>query len=311
MEPEIEAHAKNIFVFSCTFDDLNKGAINLTIDNIIFLNSHCFFKNCSNSKVGGAIYFEGNSTVIQDRFCAIKSICYGPFSWNSGGLHSCTKLPDNSIKSSKIVESCIAQSVNPNGQATLFFYNGITEIYSTNISKNEANNYCGFSTLSDGESIIKYSTITNNTGRYYCILHSNQYLYQSSSTSRYCYCNNVDNKIEVQVYIKVWLDTTFQNCSFIFRSGPVGIHAAACNLFVVNCNFDCECAYISESSANITTQNIFTDENIMRLLHLSTYECEADYKLLERKKKTVAVDINYETFLFIANTMQNFLGKLS
>lgn len=69
----VKFNADDIYIFSSVFSAFTSVAINLTKDDISFLHSNCFFKNCSNDKKdtnGGAIFCNCNGSVIQHRFCS-------------------------------------------------------------------------------------------------------------------------------------------------------------------------------------------------------------------------------------------------
>lgn len=163
---KISLQNDKIFVFECSFISIAGGAINIESNKEPkFLHSFCFFDSCSNNGNGGAIYFECDGSIVQDRFCSINESLNGD---NLYGVHSYTYLQkENSNNLNIIVESCITQCGSPNQLQTIRISYGICGIFSTNVSKNYVKHVSGFmiekSIYNHGTCVINFSIHSKTT----------------------------------------------------------------------------------------------------------------------------------------------------
>lgn len=135
-----------IYVFDCSFISLKKGVFEIIFNRgPKFLHSFCFFDSCSNDSVGGAINFRCSSPIIQDRFCAINSSIRD----YAYPIHSYTGVYKDKNDSYRnfIVESCITLCGGKKQRDLIDMNFGICGIFSSNISKNNAETETGFCIL--------------------------------------------------------------------------------------------------------------------------------------------------------------------
>lgn len=238
-------------------------------DNMKFLDSNCYFKNCRiSSGHGAALFVNGNSAVIQRRLCSIRG-----FVNRCQGSHSYTELKSGSNLPNLVVESSISQHKGENIYSVFYFFNGITGIYSTNSSNNDVFHGSGHQNYSPiQESITNYSSFCHNNNSHNFVLLHGTGLFKDLK------CNFVDNEGNDDRYFTV--DHSEQNKDFYVEScsfvGPYGSAMIFKYAIVKNCNID----DISKIGSDAITYNINAITVTYKLGHYSTTGCEAKHTLM-------------------------------
>lgn len=269
-----------IYVYESSFIDKSSGAISISTDDIKFLHTYCFFYNCHNTDNGGAIYYNGNGAIIQHRFCTINSYITGGV-----GLHSYTKLVENSQKQNHIIECSISNCIGEEGNHLIFFQNGNCGISSSNISRNTVYRCPGFVVSSPtGDCVFNYSTFEKNTANGWVCQE-----FDPTTTAKYheLFCNIVDNTEKSSTWgiITTFAELIIENCTILGppENGVTIYIASRGKLTIKNCNVD---KYYSVYGTN-NAFNIITTDELNPLSHLSTQKCDAVIQLQDKIKYSI------------------------
>ncbi|EAY04503.1 hypothetical protein TVAG_453200 [Trichomonas vaginalis G3] len=287
--------SSNFFLLSSDFKDFSDNVINCAKDSIKLLHSICTYSNITRSSGdGGCIYFSCSSSIVQDRFCSFK--CYTP----GNGKHSYTHVKTKTNKNVVNLSSLYQCGHDNTGYSSIFHYNGLQSLISTNNTKTRCQdcagycfenspvniNYCCFISNDNHESdlvcmchyetpdsFLKRSLFRNNScyiGDYYLgLIHSS---YSSNVTVSEC------------IFLKNKADNTF---SADYR----GI------ITVINCTGDVLTA--SSYDASVYTNEMRNSSFDLTLSLLSLGKCEAEFPFSfelilfrsKNKKKLVFEDL--------------------
>lgn len=281
---KISLENEKIFVYECSFISIADGAIKISNEKLKFLHSFCFFDSCSNNGNGGAIYFECDGSIVQDRFCSINESLNGNMLY---GIHSYTSLSEkNGNNLNIIVESCITQCGSANQFHTIRFSYGICGIFSTNVSKNSVEYVSGFMIKNPiGTCVINFSTFENNfADQNYCLYHDD---------SRSCkfhdfLCNIINNKQDDSDGGCIVIDgkeLTVENCTVLNKNTKGSVFYTKYHhpkLTIINCKLDIFKIYIQFQATTITSNNIIANE-LNPLHHISTRKCYVNIHIEKSK----------------------------
>lgn len=155
-------------------------------------------------------------------------------------------------------------------------------MFSSNISKNNANTYSGFSFSNVKDvAIINYSTFEGNHAlSETCIQHN----YSPDGSFHDYRCNIVNNTQDTSRFgIVNCDDAIIDECTILgpFGKGKPfsqsGIYGG--NLTIINCNVESLSLYTYQTGATFNTiNNTFTSKSHL-LPHISTFECQAKNEL--------------------------------
>lgn len=115
--------------------------MSIQTDNIKLLHSSCFFNKCSRYGPGGAIYLNGQSSIIQHRFCTTET----KITSKEDGLYSYSYTSNNYINlRNYVIECSVSRCSQPSAYSLIFMRKGNCGIFSSNFSKNTVYQYSGF-----------------------------------------------------------------------------------------------------------------------------------------------------------------------
>ena len=276
------------FLYNCIFIDITtNSAIYFTNTNNKFLNSYCSFTNCSSNSYGGSIYFICNSSIVQYRTCGYKS------KTNSDrGHHSFVQLVSKSNNKNYLYESSFYECGNLEKDYTNLLCYGNIEVKSINTSFCEANYDSGI-LLEYATSLSKvtYSSFCNTILTYTILSLEN-------GNYNFNFCNVLNNEHIYSTWgtFYAWTSTVLiENCSFLGNTGPgVEFYQYDSGSITVKDSF---CDRIDKTYRAVTTNNVQNTSSIHNLSHLSSYLCEAEFPILDKKPMRSAFDL-YHQFSF-------------
>ena len=276
------------FLYNCIFITIiTNSAIYFNVSNNKFLNSYCSFTNCSSNTKGGSIYFKCNSSIVQYRSCGYKS------KTNDQGHHSYVELVSKSNNKNYLYESSFYECGNLEKRATNLLDKGNIEVKSINTSFCEANYDSGI-ILGDPTSLsnVTYSSFCNTTS--YCII-----LELNWGNYNFNFCNVLNNEHIYSTYGTFYVrgsTVLIENCSFLGNTGPgKEFYQDYSGSITVKDSF-CD-RIIDKTYGSIKTNNVQNIYSIHNLSHFSSYLCEAEFPILDKKPMRSAFDL-YHQFSF-------------
>ncbi|KAI5497852.1 hypothetical protein TVAGG3_0820520 [Trichomonas vaginalis G3] len=276
------------FLYNCIFITITtNSAIYFTNANNKFLNSYCSFTNCSSNTNGGSIYFNCNSSIVQYRSCGYKS------KTNNQGHHSYVELVDKSNNKNYLYESSFYLCGNLEKSFTNYLYFGNIEVKSINTSLCEAGSGSGILlNIPTSLSNVTYSSFCNTTSNY-LILELNRGNYNFN------FCNVLNNEHKYSIWGTFYADGStvlIENCSFLGNTGPgKEFYQYYSGSITVKDSF-CD-RIIDQTYGSVTTNNVQNIYSIHNLSHFSSYLCEAEFPILDKKPMRSAFDL-YHQFSF-------------
>ncbi|EAX92241.1 hypothetical protein TVAG_164860 [Trichomonas vaginalis G3] len=275
------------FLYNCIFITIiTNSAIYFTNTSNKFLNSYCSFTNCSSNTKGGSLYFICNSSIVQYRTCGYKS------KTNSYGHHSYVELVDKSNNKNYLYESSFYECGNLEKYCTNFLQYGNIEVKSINTSFCEANYDSGI-LLYEPTSLsnVTYSSFCNTTSNYFILsLENGNYSFN--------FCNVLNNKHKEsneETFYAFGSTVLIENCSFLGNKGP-GKEFYQVNSGSITVK-DSFCDRIDKTKGSVTTNNVENIYSIHHLSHFSSYLCEAEFPIIDKKPMRSAFDL-YHQFSF-------------
>ena len=275
------------FLYDCIFIITTNSAISFEKSNNKFLNSDCSFNNCSSNTNGGSIYFNCSSSIVQYRSCGYKS------KTNDQGHHSYVESVYKWNNKNYLYESSFYECGNLEKSFTNYLQYGNIEVKSINTSFCEAN-------FDSGIILYEPTSLSNVTYSSFCNTTSN-YLILSLDWGNYSFnfCNVLNNEHKKSDY-----GTTFsafgstvliENSSFLGNTGPgKEFYQKRIGSITVKDSF---CDRIDKTYRAVTTNNVQNTSSIHNLSHLSSYLCEAEFPILDKKPMRSAFDL-YHQFSF-------------
>ncbi|EAX97836.1 hypothetical protein TVAG_435830 [Trichomonas vaginalis G3] len=276
------------FLYNCIFIDITtNSAIYFTNTSNKFLNSYCSFTNCSSNTNGGSIYFNCNSSIVQYRSCGYKS------KTNDQGHHSYVSLVSKSNNKNYLYESSFYECGNLEKSRTNSLWYGNIEVKSINTSFCEADYDSGI-ILGDPTSLsnVTYSSFCNTTSNNLILE-----LYRGNSNFNFCnVLNNEHKKSDYGTFYAIVSTVLIENCSFLGNTGPGKefYHQYYSGSITVKDSF---CDRIDKTCGSVTTINVQNISSIHHLSHFSSYLCEAEFPILDKKSMRSAFDL-YHQFSF-------------
>lgn len=277
------------FLYNCIFITITtNSAIYFTNTNNNFLNSYCSFTNCSSNTDGGSIYFNCDSSIVQYRTCGYKSKTN-----SQEGHHSYVKLVYNSNNKNYLYESSFYECGNLEKSFTNYLFYGNIEVKSINTSFCEAAWDSGIY-LGDPTSLgnVTYSSFCNTTS-YYTILS----LENGNYNFNFCnVLNNEHKESDYRTFYAFGSTVLIENCSFLGNTGPgKEFYQYYSGSITVKDSF-CD-RIIDQTYGSVTTNNVQNTSSIHNLSHFSSYLCEAEFPILDKKPMRSAFDL-YHQFSF-------------
>ncbi|EAX88577.1 hypothetical protein TVAG_472010 [Trichomonas vaginalis G3] len=276
------------FLYNCIFITITtNSAIYFTNENNKFLNSYCLFTNCSSYSHGGSIYFSCNSSIVQYRTCGYKSKTN-----SQEGHHSYVKLVDKSNNKNYLYESSFYECGNLEKDYTNLLYYGNIEVKSINTSFCEANYDSGIVlTIPTSLSNVTYSSFCNTTS-------NNTILSLNLGNYNFNFCNVLNNKLKKSDYGTFYARTStvlIENCSFLGNTGS-GKEFFQDDRGSITVK-DSFCDRIDKTYGSVITNNVKNIYSIHNLSHFSSYLCEAEFPIIDKKPMRSAFDL-YHQFSF-------------
>ena len=289
------------FILNSLFSFLNSnsqhgGAVFIsTSDSIKFLVEKSFFNFCNvgNSLNGGGIYFSCNKgESVLSKICAYE--CFtGTRTGSWVGYGQFSYILTKNIGINSLYYSTISKS-SPNHDIIrnhpILFYNGNTNLSSTNISNNKLAHSSGLFLYYIQNTFIDFCSISNNNSS------ENICIYIESKSSIISKCNIINNNqfestrgIITQGAFETLSNSTFQSCVFlynakIFNAKMFCIHSG--QLFLNQCYSDS----LSYNSLIFFQYNAISSTNTIFLFHFQTALCLVQNPLFfdftQKKKKT-------------------------
>ncbi|EAX76673.1 hypothetical protein TVAG_525930 [Trichomonas vaginalis G3] len=277
------------FIFESIFIAITtNSAIYFTNTSNKFLNSDCSFTNCSSNTEGGSLYFNCNSSIVQYRTCGYKS------KTNSREGHfSYVWLVRDSNNKNYLYESSFYLCGNLEKYCTNLLWYGNIEVKSINTSFCEADYDSGI-LLNQPTSLsnVTYSSFCNTTS-YYRILELDYGNYNFN------FCNVLNNEHKKSDYGTFCADGSnvlIENCSFLGNTGPgVEFYQDYSGSITVKDSF-CD-RIIGKTYQSVITNNVKNIYSIHNLSHFSSYLCEAEFPIIDKKPMRSAFDL-YHQFSF-------------
>ncbi|EAX92248.1 hypothetical protein TVAG_164930 [Trichomonas vaginalis G3] len=276
------------FLYNCIFITITtKSAIYFTNTNNKFLNSYCSFTNCSSNSNGGSIYFNCNSSIVQYRTCGYKS------KTNSYGHHSYVELVDKSNNKNYLYESSFYLCGNLEKSSTNSLYFGNIEVKSINTSFCKASYFSGI-LLNQPTSLsnVTYSSFCNTTS-------NNLILSLDYGNYSFNFCNVLNNERKYSTlgtFCAGGSTVLIENCSFLGNTGSEKeIYQYDSGSITVKNSF-CD-RIIDKTYGSVTTNNVQNISSIHNLSHFSSYLCEAEFPIIDKKPMRSAFDL-YHQFSF-------------
>ncbi|EAY19609.1 hypothetical protein TVAG_228720 [Trichomonas vaginalis G3] len=258
------------FVLLSFFFDFKNGAIQYSRNDIKVLHSECNFNNNTRTDRGGSVYFECNSSFVQNKICSLSS--QTTVTGSEGGHHSFSNSKDSS-KLNFFYYSSICLCGNEKSVKTISLFNGNISVRSTNISQCTAYAVSGYGLHPLTDTTVSFCTIENTTCKPDHIV-LGHYQYKPHFVS---FCNILNNKQSTTEFGMIYCNIviTIENCSIFGNEGPSGFR-----LFSIDFgySFTVKNSYVQSSPSipnGITTENIKAEEKYLTLSHLSTSKCEA------------------------------------
>ena len=277
------------FLYNCIFITITtNSAIYFTNTSNKFLNSYCSFTNCSSNTNGGSIYFKCNSSIVQYRTCGYKSKTN-----SQEGHHSYVYLVDESNNKNYLYESSFYLCGNLEKFDTNHLQYGNIEVKSINTSFCEANFDSGI-LLYEPTSLsnVTYSSFCNTTSNY-------RILELNNGNYNFNFCNVLNNehkKSDYGTFCAFVSTVLIENCSFLGNTGPgKEFYQDDSGSITVKDSF-CD-RIIDKTYGSVTTNNVQNIYSIHNLSHFSSYLCEAEFPILDKKPMRSAFDL-YHQFSF-------------
>ena len=276
------------FLYNCIFITITtKSAISFERSNNKFLNSYCSFTNCSSNTNGGSIYFNCDSSIVQYRTCGYKSKTNSDW-----GHHSYVQLDYNSNNKNYLYESYFYLCGNLEKSYTNYLKYGNIEVKSINTSFCEANYGAGiFLWYTTSLSNVTYSSFCNTTSKYFILE-----LYYGNYNFNFCnVLNNEHKESDYGTFYAFGSTVLIENCSFLGNKGPgVEFYQLGSGSITVKDSF---CDRIDKTKGSVTTNSVKNIYSIHNLSHFSSYLCETELPILDKKPMRSAFDL-YHQFSF-------------
>ncbi|EAX84055.1 hypothetical protein TVAG_488500 [Trichomonas vaginalis G3] len=275
------------FLYNCIFITITtNSAIYFTNTRNKFLNSYCSFTNCSSNTDGGSLYFNCNSSIVQYRTCGYKS------KTNSEGHHSYVELVDKSNNKNYLYESSFYECGNLEKYCTNHLQYGNIEVKSINTSFCEAYYDSGILlNIPTSLSNVTYSSFCNTTS-------NNLILELNRGNYNFNFCNVLNNEHKKSNWGTFYArrsNVLIENCSFLGNTGPgVEFFQDDSGSITVKDSF---CDRIGKTNKSVTTNNVQNTSSIHNLSHFSSYLCEAEFPIIDKKPMRSAFDL-YHQFSF-------------
>ncbi|EAX85709.1 hypothetical protein TVAG_497740 [Trichomonas vaginalis G3] len=285
----VQARSTNneCFLYNCIFITITtNSAIYFNVSNNKFLNSYCSFTNCSSDSYGGSIYFNCDSSIVQYRTCGYKS------KTNNQGHHSYVYLVSKSNNKNYLYESSFYECGNLEKSFTNYLCYGNIEVKSINTSFCEADFDSGIRLYEPiSLSNVTYSSFCNTTSNY-------TILELDYGNYNFNFCNVLNNKhIESneETFWAVNSTVLIENCSFLGNIGSgVEFYQYDSGSITVKDSF---CDRIIDKIGSVSTNNVQNIYSIHNLSHFSSYLCEAEFPIIDKKPMKSAFDL-YHQFSF-------------
>ncbi|EAY20003.1 hypothetical protein TVAG_402590 [Trichomonas vaginalis G3] len=284
----VQARSTNneCFLYNCIFIEITtKSAIYFTNTSNKFLNSDCSFTNCSSNTNGGSIYFKCNSSIVQYRTCGYKSKTNSDW-----GHHSYVDSYSNN--KNYLYESSFYLCGNLGNSRINSLYYGNIEVKSINTSFCEADYDSGiFLWYTTSLSNVTYSSFCNTTS-------NNLILELDVGNYNFYFCNVLNNEHKKSDYGTFYGGAStvlIENCSFLGNTGPgVEFYQWGSGSITVKDSF---CDRIDKTYGSVTTNNVQNIYSIHHHSHVSSYLCEAELPIIDKKPMKSAFDL-YHQFSF-------------
>ena len=301
--------SQNFFLLSSNFFNFTSNVIDCSISSIKFLHSICTYTNITRSSgYGGCIYFYGNSSIVQDRFCSINCFSTG------NRMHSYTDTRKETNKNFVNLSSLYQCGHDYTGGSSIFHNYGEKTLISTNNTNTKSFSGSG------------YSFLNNPVNINFCCFISND----NHETSPICMChmNTIDSFVKKSIFKNnsVKADgTSLGLLSLAFSSNVTVIeciflennanHTFDSNfnsvLTIINCIGDLSATNVWGHKAN--TDKMKTDSFNLSLSLLSLGKCEAEHPFsfefplfISKIKRKIHFRLNFSfSFLIIEKQQKN------
>lgn len=160
------------FVYDCFFDHVYEGVIYMYRNNSKLLHSNCYFKDCARTVAkngAGAVYFGGNGSVVQRKFCGLNCSVN-----DSAGAVSITDLAVGGNGRNIISECSVTGTDNDKISAMMLIHYGIIEVSYFNSSYNKVLVDSGYEfSKPTGTSMCNFSSFAHNVEYDYIVIFNN------------------------------------------------------------------------------------------------------------------------------------------
>lgn len=276
------------FLYNCIFITITtNSAIYFNSWEKKFLNSDCSFNDCSSNTEGGSLYFSCDSSIVQYRTCGYKSKTN-----SQEGHHSYVELVGESNNKNYLYESSFYECGNLEKFSTNYLWYGNIEVKSINTSFCEA--------AWDSGILLRYpNSLSNVTYSSFCNTTSNYNIFKLSwGNYNFNFCNVLNNehkKSDLGTFY-AWTSTVhIENCSFLGNTGSgLEIFHQYSGSITVKDSF---CDRIIGKKGSVTTNSVQNIYSIHNLSHFSSYLCETEFPILDKKPMRSAFDL-YHQFSF-------------
>lgn len=267
----------NIFILYAIFHDFSPNGViwvsRSPSDKV--LTSKTFFSNSNSTKDGGSIYVNSGSC-IQYRVCSINSS-------SNFGAHSYVLTNGQSYN----IECSLSKCAGLDSSLDLEYGDQIID--STNISYANCNFNAAYWCNAPYINHVKFTSVFNNTAV------SQSIMFHMEVFDHYIsHCNVIQNTFNDNNYgilQCIFCDFEISFCVFSSNSGPCVIYNSENQWFRIdNCFFDNDI----NKTLKVSKENTTTNYLVLKLRHLSTQECFAEYPLLSPHEETKS----YNTEIF-------------
>lgn len=263
------------FLLLSNFKDFNNHVINCNVDSLKLIHSVCTYTNIIRTEGdGGCVYFEGSSSIVQDRFCAIK--CYTP----NRGKYSYVNVKTETNKNLVNFGSFYQCGNDSTGSSCIYHHHGVQTLISSNITNTKSRRDPAYSFLYSPVLINLCCFISNDNQEsdYMCMNHfATPDSFVKNSLIKNNTCKN-DSQFYGLLYCQEGIITVsecifFQNqASFIFSAVQGGI------MTIIHCFGDVLTAACT-ADGSITSNEISTDAFDLKLSLFSLGKCEAEFPI--------------------------------
>jgi hypothetical protein len=271
-------YVTNCFFKSCTYSG-NGGALYCT-SQYLFVESTTFFSCKGNSQCGGSIYFFNNDgKCILYRTCAYDC-CSTYSSYYSHGQFAHIEITNIDICKTYVNYSSISCCITTSSitHRTLNFIKGNIYCPSVNYSMNKCQYCSGVYYKNGGASsftcLLSYSTFTDNIAMgHNCIMYDNV-----GNRCDIKSCNILRNIQNTNSYGTIYTDRNLMienSCILGNRAAYIFYQASSYTITLSNCTVD-----LTTHVGNFISQNTATKSFVHTLNHMSTENCFGEYDSL-------------------------------